>query len=473
MAIYHCSVKVVSRSSGRSSVGASAYRSGEKLYNERDGMTHDYTKKSGIEHQEIIVPDNAPEWAKNREKLWNTVELTERRKDSQLAREIEVALPNELSKDARIELVRDYVKDFTVKGMVADVAIHDKGDGNPHAHIMLTMRKLEQEGFGKKEREWNDKQYVEQWRENWSKHANRVLEKEGHQERIDHRSYAEQGIEIAPTKHEGHIVRAMESRGIKTEVGELNRQILEENKMIGLIDKQISIHERSLANERTRVNGVENRDNGTERGRAETVTDILIKPTERTHQVDSSRATDLDQQSKQGTRGLADGQKESSSERGTRQGTTQDNSRESQRDIQGYQARNERPEQEQQQQVGTNPHQLNKADRKAEHQLSGNHENVNGLDIPSQTDKYTDMEGQSETILNEPTHNDRVSSGDTGSVSTGNALNDILKGLDQAIQKANAIEQAEANRQAKELERKMNKPKTKSHSKSRGHEPSL
>jgi len=464
MAIYHCSVKVISRSSGRSSVGASAYRSGESLYNERDGMTHDYTKKSGIDYQEIMTPDNAPEWAMNREQLWNTVEMNERRKDSQLAREVEVALPNELSKDARVELVRDYAKEFTGQGMVADIAIHDKGDGNPHAHIMLTMRKLEQGEFGQKERAWNDKQYVEQWRENWSKHANKALEREGYQERIDHRSYAERGIGLTPTKHEGHIVRAMESRGIKTEVGDLNRQIIEENKMIGLLDKQISHYERSLENERIRVNGTENRVIGTERGRTETITDILIQPNAGTPQVDRSRAIDLDQQSKQSNRDVERRPEESGRERGTIQGRAQDNNREGQRDIQGPQTRDERALNKQQHEVGANTHESNEPNSYSRDALQGNHENTDRLDLPSQTDTHANLEGQGERVRVEPTDNDRVSLGHTGSVSTGNALNDILKGLEKAIQRADAIEQAEVTRKAKVNEKQTHKPRAKSNS---------
>lgn len=132
MAIYHCAVKIISRSSGRSSVGAAAYRAGEKLENERDGRTHDYTRKDGVVHTEIMTPDNAPEWAKDREKLWNEVEKAEKSIDAQLCREVEVALPTELTPEQQKELVRDYVKDnFVDRGMIADVAIHDKGDGIP------------------------------------------------------------------------------------------------------------------------------------------------------------------------------------------------------------------------------------------------------------------------------------------------------------------------------------------------------
>lgn len=241
MAIYHCSVKVISRSQGRSSVGASAYRSGERLYNERDGQAHDYRNKQGIAHTEILTPAKSPEWAKDRENLWNAVEKAEIRKDSQLAREVEVSLPNELNREQQLDLVRDYAKEnFVDKGMIADISIHDKADGNPHAHIMLTMRPLDQDKFGKKERSWNSKDQLEKWRENWAEKANQHLEKAGYYEKIDHRSYENQGIEKTPTVHEGHVVRAMEQRGIETDIGNKNREIKQDNRMMELMDKQIN-----------------------------------------------------------------------------------------------------------------------------------------------------------------------------------------------------------------------------------------
>lgn len=152
MAIYHCSVKIISRSSGRSSVGAAAYRAGDKLLNERDGVIHDYTKKKGIVYNEVMLPDNAPHAYKNREILWNAVEKIEKDITAQTAREIEVALPKELSKDEQINLLRNYVRNsFTSVGMCADISLHDKKDGNPHAHIMLTMRPINEHG------EWENK----------------------------------------------------------------------------------------------------------------------------------------------------------------------------------------------------------------------------------------------------------------------------------------------------------------------------
>ena len=158
MAIYHCSIKIISRGKGKSAVAAAAYRAGELITNEYDGITHDYTKKGGVVHTEILLPDNAPLEYTNRAILWNAVEKIEKAKNSQLAREIELALPAELTKEQNISLVRDYVKEhFVSAGMCADVCVHDKNDGNPHAHILLTMRPFESDKtWGAKSR----KEYV-------------------------------------------------------------------------------------------------------------------------------------------------------------------------------------------------------------------------------------------------------------------------------------------------------------------------
>jgi len=132
MAIYHCSIKIISRGKGKSAVAAAAYRSGETLTNEYDGITHDYTRKGGIAYTEILLPDNAPREYADRNVLWNAVEKAEKAKNAQLAREIEIALPHELTREQGISLVREYVKkQFVNAGMCADFAIHDKQDGNP------------------------------------------------------------------------------------------------------------------------------------------------------------------------------------------------------------------------------------------------------------------------------------------------------------------------------------------------------
>ena len=207
MAIYHCSVKIIGRSSGRSSVAAAAYRAGEKMTNNRDGLTHDYTRKSGVVHSEIMLPDNAPEEYQDRATLWNVVEKVERRTDSQTAREVEIALPIEFSLEANIQVVREYIDDnFVSHGMCADFSIHDTQNGNPHAHIMLTMRDISPSGFEKKNRDWNDTARLEGWREDWADVCNRALESRGEPTRIDHRSLEDQGLERQPTIHVGRSV---------------------------------------------------------------------------------------------------------------------------------------------------------------------------------------------------------------------------------------------------------------------------
>ena len=214
MAIYHCGVKIIGRSSGRSPVAAAAYRAGQKITNERDGITHDYTHKSGVAHSEIILPDNAPTEYHDRATLWNAVEKIECRCDAQTAREVEVALPIEFSLNENAQVVRDYIyENFTFKGMCADFSIHSN-EGNPHVHIMLTMRDVSSDGFGKKNRDWNNVRLLEEWRENWAKVCNRELEKKGLQ-KIDHRSLEAQGLERVPTMHVGRSeIRESQNREI-------------------------------------------------------------------------------------------------------------------------------------------------------------------------------------------------------------------------------------------------------------------
>lgn len=193
MAIYHLSAKIVSRAAGRSAVGAAAYRSGGRLRDERTGRAFDFTRKRGVEHAEIVAPRNTPDWMLDRAQLWNGVEKAEKRRDAQLAREIEVALPRELAAERRAGLVREFVqREFVDAGMIADFAVHvgEARDGaeQPHAHIMLTTRTLTAEGFGPKNREWNATEKLEGWRARWAEHVNGELEREGHEARIDHRS---------------------------------------------------------------------------------------------------------------------------------------------------------------------------------------------------------------------------------------------------------------------------------------------
>lgn len=219
MAIYHFSAQVIGRSSGGNAIAAAAYRAGERI------GEYDYSRKKGVDYSEILTPENSPEWAKNREKLWRAVEDSEKRKDSQLFREINVALPLELEVEERKALLKNFCAQFTRLGMVADIAMHQQDSDNPHAHIMLTMRELTPEGFGGKRRDWNRKGLVEEWRAGWAKAANLALEKAGHDARIDHRSLAVQGVERAPTLHQGKAVTALERKGVKTQIGLFNAHL--------------------------------------------------------------------------------------------------------------------------------------------------------------------------------------------------------------------------------------------------------
>ena len=227
VAIYHLSAKVISRAGGRSSVAAAAYRSGGRLHDTRQGVEHDYSRKSGVVHSEIMAPQNAPDWMRDRDQLWNAVEAVEKRKDAQLAREIEVALPRELDRGARLDLLRGYVRhEFVDRGMIADIAVHEgkarDGYGQPHAHIMLTMRELTGEGFGKKDRSWNAPDLLVGWREAWPRDANAALERAGLSERIDHRSLDVQRAEV-----EQHIDHARGS-------GQEDLALEQEKKVIAL-----------------------------------------------------------------------------------------------------------------------------------------------------------------------------------------------------------------------------------------------
>ena len=265
MAIYHCTCKIISRGQARSAVGAAAYRSGEKLYNEYDGIEHDYTKKGGVVYSEIMLCENAPKEYQDRQTLWNAVEQIEKSSKAQLAREYEVALPVELSREEQIKLVRDFAKEnFVDNGMCVDFSIHDKEDGNPHAHIMLTTRPIEQDNsWGVKQKKeyildkngqkqydkkkqtykcktvkttnWDSKEFLQRSRESWAEKVNQELEKKSLPQRIDHRSLKEQGVDRVPTIHEGGA-RKLEKRGIKTDRGKINREIKTANGQMQTID---------------------------------------------------------------------------------------------------------------------------------------------------------------------------------------------------------------------------------------------
>ena len=219
MAIYHLRASVISRSSGRSATAAAAYRAAELIEDRRTGLSFDYVSKRGVEHTEILAPDHAPDWVADRSELWNRVEESETRKNSQVAREVRVALPDELSHDERVELVREFCQDaFVERGMVADVAIHAPGkegdERNHHAHIMVTTREIDAEGFTTKNRDWNSKDVLEGWRSSWAEVSNEALERSGLDERIDHRTLEEQrdeALELAAEAQErGDEAEALE-----------------------------------------------------------------------------------------------------------------------------------------------------------------------------------------------------------------------------------------------------------------------
>ena len=231
MAIYHLSVKLITRTTGRSATAAAAYRAGLKIYDSRSGQAFDYSRKKEVTYRHIFTPPNAPQWMKDREQLWNAVEQSETRKDAQVAREIEVALPIELSPSQHIILLERFVHtQLTSKGMIADVVIHNKKN-NPHAHILLTTREINItfDGFGKKNRKWNSKEQLEEWREQWEKHCNRRLLIAGSKSKIDHRSLKDQGLDQIPTVHIGANCNAMDKRGITSKRKELNTLIKEKN----------------------------------------------------------------------------------------------------------------------------------------------------------------------------------------------------------------------------------------------------
>lgn len=230
MALFSWSMQIIKRSAGRSVVAASAYRAGEKLHDERQGITHDYRNRGGVEHTDILLPSDAPVWVQGvgRETLWNAVEAAEKRKDAQTARELRIMIPRELSPAERLSVVRDYLqRSFVSKGMVADIAWHNKtasdGKPQPHCHVLLTMRPLTASGFGPKARHdwvpdptgrlhpdgrpvmvtsnrdsWNCPDYFERCREDWENTANAALARAGSEARIDRRSLLERGLSRLP-----------------------------------------------------------------------------------------------------------------------------------------------------------------------------------------------------------------------------------------------------------------------------------
>ena len=261
MAIYHLHTKIIERSAGRRIVAAAAYRAGVKLFDERYNATHDFSFKRDIAHSEIILPEGAPAWMGERDILWNEIEKVEKRKDAQLAREIEIALPRELDDDNRLGLVRSYIRSqFTKLGMVADFNIHDAhasdGEEQPHAHILLTLRTINKDKkFGNKDRSWNDRSLMEQWRKSWCDLTNHYLDKIGSKERVDHRSLKKQladaekendiervvELDRIPQPKIGYRAYALEKRGIKSNRGNLWRLVQATNQKIQQLKKQMVV----------------------------------------------------------------------------------------------------------------------------------------------------------------------------------------------------------------------------------------
>ena len=264
----HCKITIVKRSENESAVSAAAYQSGEKLFSEYDQQQKYYPYKTEVTHKEILLPPNAPPEYADRNTLWNAAEAQEKQWDSQLARRFVLAIPRELPPEQYADLLRDYCREFFVsKGMIADFAIHDKGDGNPHAHILLTMRAMDENGKwlpkcrkiydldenGERIRlpsgrwkshkqntvDWNDRKYAEIWRQGWADTANRYLEANNRPERLDLRSYARQGIDQIPTVHMGPAVCQMEKKGIQTNIGNLNRDIKAANSLMQSIRQMV------------------------------------------------------------------------------------------------------------------------------------------------------------------------------------------------------------------------------------------
>lgn len=234
MAIYHLHVKVISRKAGSSAVASAAYRSASRMRDERIDRVQDFSSKRGVVHSEILLPDGAPEVWSDRERLWNDVEAFEVRKDAQLAREVEFAIPREMTQAQGIELARDFAQsEFVDQGMIADLNVHwdvgENGMPKPHAHVMLTMRSVDENGFGQKVRDWNRTEMVERWRERWAEYVNERLAELVIDARIDHRSLEAQGIDLEPQTQIGAPAQRIELEGLDADRAELHREIARNN----------------------------------------------------------------------------------------------------------------------------------------------------------------------------------------------------------------------------------------------------
>jgi len=274
LALFHLNVTQIKRSKGQSAIAAAAYRVGEKLYSEYYGETSDYTNKHGVILTEILLPDHVPREYADRQTLWNAVEKAERGKNAQLAYSFDIALQNEFSVEENIDLARQFLLEhFVSRGMVVDFAIHvpdtePSGISNPHFHVMAPIRPIDESGkWGCKQHrvyeldengnrlldtdgnyifnavpttDWGSPETLEYWREQWAAMCNAKFEEKGLPERIDHRSYERQGVDVLPTIHEGPSVHQMEAKGIRTDKGEFNRWIKATNSVIRDIKKKVA-----------------------------------------------------------------------------------------------------------------------------------------------------------------------------------------------------------------------------------------
>ncbi|ARR57742.1 Ti-type conjugative transfer relaxase TraA (plasmid) [Rhizorhabdus wittichii DC-6] len=234
MAIYHFSAKVISRANGSSTVASAAYRAAERLHDDRLGRDHDFSNKAGVVHSEIMLPEGAPERLNDRATLWSEVEAGEKRKDAQLAREVEFSIPRELDQQQGVQLARDFVeKQFVERGMVADLNVHwdfaEDGSPKPHAHVMLSMREVGPEGFGQKVRDWNRTELLQGWREAWADHVNERLAELDIDARIDHRTLEAQGIALEPQHKIGPAGSRRLDRGEDAERADDHLRIAHEN----------------------------------------------------------------------------------------------------------------------------------------------------------------------------------------------------------------------------------------------------
>lgn len=303
MAIFHCQIKIISRGKGKTATAAAAYRSGTKIVDDEFGKTHDYTRKGGVAFSEILLCVNALSKYSDRQILWNEVQKIEKQKNAQLCREVEVALPIEFSRNEQIEVVREYIKkNFTDKGMIADWSLHDKSDGNPHAHILLTMRPLKPNGeWGAKRKDryaldengnkipiidvltnkqkigaggrkmwerisvpttdWNDQTKAEEWRKSWADICNEHLKGQAH---IDHRSYARQGKKQLPTIHEGYVARKIAKSGRHSNIISYNQQVRQHNALEQANEQDIHTAENELKQLKNELEKIKSEQKGQE-----------------------------------------------------------------------------------------------------------------------------------------------------------------------------------------------------------------